>query len=145
MGALRRPTVSGCESATDFGMSSPKMIEKYVMTEATIAIAIASLEAERKGIDIPSRIGLRVSTAMTPPIAEARVTANVTPICIVAKNFSGVSLSLCSIAAFFLPSSINFLIRDFLSVTTAISAAAKKPLMKIKIMIRKILINMENN
>ena len=54
-GALRSPTVSGCERAIDFGISSPKMIEKYVMIEATTAIAIASLEVEINGIDSPSR------------------------------------------------------------------------------------------
>lgn len=78
-GAIKRPVVSGWRRAIDFGMSSPKTIKKYVIVAATIPMAIAWLETEMRGIGTFLSMGLIISTAVAPPMADARTADRVIP------------------------------------------------------------------
>ena len=105
---------------------------------ATMAIDSPSLDAEIMCTGILSIRGFSIFTESAPPMAEARVTDSVTPIWMVARNLAGFSLKPLKSRAVLLPWSMSCLMRLRLEVTTAISAAAKKPFRMIKKKIRKI-------
>jgi hypothetical protein len=112
-------------------------MKKYVIIAATIMMDIASLEAEMKGMGMFMRIGFIILTAAIPPIADASTATRVMPIWMVARNLFGSPLSLSRTIARLLPASMSCLTRVLLSVTTAISDAAKIPFKMIKMKIRR--------
>ena len=102
------------------------------MTSVTIPIETPSAEAASAFMGSSWIAGLIILTAVAPPMAAAKTPAKVMPIWIVARNRSGSSLNFWMIRAFLLPSSTSCRILILRVATTAISAAAKKPLMIMK-------------
>src|SRR4030042_6616491 len=78
-------------------------------------------------------------------MADARTAASVIPTWTVARNLFGSSRNLSRIRARLLPSSISCLTRVLLRVTTAISAEAKRPFKRMKMMMRRMTGHMDFN